>query len=265
MAITETVARNTIHEADLFDLCGRMSDQSVDMILADLPYGTTACSWDTVIPFEPMWAAFRRIIKPRGAIVLTASQPFTSALVMSNPKWFRYSWVWAKGRGTNFQLANTMPMKAHEDVLVFGRNTTRYFPQHWKSTPYQTKAGLRGGAIEGLGSSSAALYRSLTISSGDRFPISVISINRDGDCLHPTQKPVALFEYLIRTYTQPGELVFDPTAGSGTTAVAARQTGRDYIVGDSSPEYVAIMRERLGKPYTLPMMELEQACLSANA
>jgi site-specific DNA-methyltransferase (adenine-specific) len=263
MAITETVARNTIHEADLFDLCAQLDAGSVDMILADLPYGTTACSWDTVIPFEPMWAAFKRIIKPRGAIVLTASQPFTSALVMSWPQGFRYEWIWRKSRGTTFALADVMPLRTHESVLVFGKQTPHYEPIMLMGERYKTR---KNGAGTMGGSRINADDRTLEWRN-ERFPNSVIDVMslRQQDVLHPTQKPVALFEYLIRTYTQPGELVFDPTAGSGTTAVAARQTGRDYIVGDSSPEYVAIMRERLDKPYTLPMMELEQACLSANA
>jgi site-specific DNA-methyltransferase (adenine-specific) len=248
------IDRNTIHEADLFDLCGRMADRSVDMILADLPYGTTACSWDTVIPFAPMWAAFKRIIKPRGAIVLTASQPFTSALVMSNPRMFREEIIWDKIAVTGYFDANRRHMKRHESVLVFADGLTTYNPQMGSGEPYQVKQ--RGAQYEGYG--KALLMGS--VSSGERFPTSIVPVSAANPVLqpiHPTQKPVALFEYLIRTYTQPGELVFDPTAGSGTTAVAARQTGRDYIVGDSSPEYVAVMRDRLAKPYTLPMLELE--------
>jgi site-specific DNA-methyltransferase (adenine-specific) len=243
---------DTIHEADLFDLCGRMGDQSVDMILADLPYGTTACSWDTVIPFEPMWAAFRRIIKPRGAIVLTASQPFTSALVMSWPQGFRHEWIWEKSLATGYLNANIAPMKSHESALVFGVGGVDYFPVMERGRSYRATSGAVGGHVR-----DKTVGGYVTINDGARFPRSIIPVNSAIDPIHPTQKPVALFEYLIRTYTQPGELVFDPTAGSGTTAVAARNTGRHYIVGDSSAEYVAIMRERLGKPYTLPMLELE--------
>jgi site-specific DNA-methyltransferase (adenine-specific) len=251
------IERNTIHEADLFDLCGRMADQSVDMILADLPYGTTACSWDTVIPFEPMWAAFKRIIKPRGAIVLTASQPFTSALVMSWPQGFKYSWMWDKvNRYTGFLDAQRRPLRRHEDILVFGADWPDYYPQMEHGMPYVAKRS-------GKPTESYNLHDIRDgVNLGTRFPHSIVTVEGDvktANGLHPTQKPVALFEYLIRTYTRPGELVFDPTAGSGTTAVAARQTGRHYIVGDSSAEYVAIMRERLAKPYTLPMMELEAA------
>jgi site-specific DNA-methyltransferase (adenine-specific) len=255
------IARNTIHEADLFDLCAQLDAGSVDMILADLPYGTTACSWDTVIPFDPMWAAFRRIIKPRGAIVLTASQPFTSALVMSWPQGFRYSWVWVKNRGTNFANASLQPIRIIEDVLVFGG--AAYYPQGIVrvNRVMRNSRSSGGGVVRGTSAPRAGgslrTAGAAYVQEFSNFPDNVLRFPLEGTGVHPTQKPVALFEYLIRTYTQPGELVFDPTAGSGTTAVAARQTGREYIVGDSSPEYVAVMRERLGKPYTLPMLELE--------
>jgi site-specific DNA-methyltransferase (adenine-specific) len=250
------LARNSIHHADLFDLCAALDAGSVDMILADLPYGTTACSWDTVIPFAPMWAAFKRIIKPRGAIVLTASQPFTSALVMSWPQGFRYEWVWDKVAPVGMMNAKLQPMRQHENALVFCSEVPIYFPELTPdavSKPFGKLSTSKPGVYGVVGANKQV---------GIGYPRSIVSFmrpnNLTGGGLHPTQKPVALFEYLIRTYTQPGELVFDPTAGSGTTAVAARQTGRDYIVGDSSAEYVALMQERLGKPYTLPMLELER-------
>jgi site-specific DNA-methyltransferase (adenine-specific) len=253
---------DTIHEADLFDLCAQLDAGSVDMILADLPYGTTACSWDTVIPFDPMWAAFRRIIKPRGAIVLTASQPFTSALVMSWPQGFKYTWVWEKTNGTNWLNAPFQPLKVHEDVAVFSlspssysdtRDSMAYWPKLIDGPVYKRNTSKDGShQYHSSPSTNAPDGQSLD----KRYPRSVFRFNEQRG-LHPTQKPIDLFAYLIETYTQPGELVFDPTAGSGTTAVAARQTGRHYIVGDSSPEYVGVMRERLAKPYTLPMLELE--------
>lgn len=253
---------NTIHHADVFDLCAQLDAGSVDMILADLPYGTTACSWDTVIPFEPMWAAFRRIIKPRGAIVLTASQPFTSALVMSWPRGFKYQWYWLKPRPTGFSHAENMPLKDVEDVLAFSHgaighanlvpNRMNFYPQGLQSFGKLTRRTSKGFS----GTMERASQSNVYITEFTNYPRMTLRFNGETG-LHPTQKPVALFAYLIRTYTQPGELVFDPTAGSGTTAVAARQTGRHYIVGDSSAEYVAVMRERLAKPYTLPMLELE--------
>jgi site-specific DNA-methyltransferase (adenine-specific) len=242
-------AVNTIYNVDIFDLCAAMPPGSVDCIASDLPYGTTACAWDTVIPFAPMWAAFKRIIKPRGAIVLTASQPFTSALVMSNPKMFRYEWMWDKvNRYTNYGNVSFAPLKRHENILVFCGSKMNYFPQMAKGEPYTAK---RSGAKAGV-YANGGLFPKDGINLGERWPHSIIAIEADNKLesgLHPTQKPVDLFRYLIRTYTLPGELVFDPTCGSGTTAVAARAEGRNFIVGDSSPEYVAIAQERLRLPF----------------
>lgn len=237
-----------VHLADCLDLCERVyrAGVRVDMILADLPYGTTACAWDTIIPFEPMWKAFKKIIKPRGAIVLTASQPFTSALVMSNPKMFRYAWVWDKVHKGNIFLASFQPLKIHEDVLVFSIESHDYYPQMVK------------GQMRTKGGGYSKLWQSAMVSSvnDDYYPVSIVKYsNADHtDKVHPTQKPVDLFRYLIRTYTQPNELVFDPTCGSGTTADAAREEGRRFIVGDSSSEYVQVTRNRLAAPYTPSFM-----------
>lgn len=242
---------DSVHHSDALDLCNSLAPQSVDMILADLPYGTTACSWDEIIPFAPMWAAFKRVIKPRGAIVLTASQPFTSKLVCSNLEMFRYEWIARKSRATTFALADVMPMRSHETVLVFSVNGHNYYPQMETGERYKTR---RNGAGTMAGNKIQCDNRPLEFREV-RYPQSVIDVSslRQQDVLHPTQKPVDLFAYLIRTYTQPGELVLDPTCGSGTTAIAARQTGRHYIVGDSSAEYVAVTRQRLAQPYTLPL------------
>lgn len=230
---------NTIQHTDLLTLSGILDDQSVDMILCDLPYGTTACAWDTVIPFEPMWEQFKRVIKPRGAIVLTASQPFTSALVMSNVKWFRCEWIVVKPNGTGFLNASRQPMKNHESVIVFANGAHDYYPQKSKGKKYRK---IRGAEREFVRDPNVGGYT--TNNNGDRFPKSVIHYSWETG-LHPTQKPVPLFQYLIRTYTLPGELVFDPCVGSGTTAVAAHLTGRRYICGDTSEEYVNIARERV--------------------
>lgn len=235
------IRRNTIHHMDIFALCNALADQSVDMILCDLPYGTTACHWDTVIPFEPMWKAFKRVIKPRGAIVLTGSQPFTSALVMSNPTWFRYSWVWLKDNGTDFLNVNRKPFEAHEDIAIFYKAQPTYNPQFVNGEPYRAISGTAHRS--GLQQPGVA-DRTLTINSGLRYPQSY-QYFPSVKGKHPTQKPVALFEYLIKTYTQPGELVFDPCVGSGTTAIAARKCGRDFICGDSDKGYVEIARKRL--------------------
>lgn len=241
---------NRVHCCDFFDLCEVIPDKSIDMIACDLPYGTTACAWDTVIPFKPMWQQFKRVIKPKGAIALTASQPFTSALVMSNPAWFRHEWIWEKDNGTGHLNANKAPLKAHESVLIFCEGEpAEYNPQFTKGKPYRATSGAVGGYVRDKSTAGHT-----TTNSGIRFPRSVIRFNKETG-LHPTQKPVALFEYLIRTYTQPGDVVFDPTCGSGTTAIAARNEGRSFICGDQSPEYVEIARNRLAQPYNLRMFQ----------
>lgn len=241
-----TNGADTIVCADIFDLCAEQPDASVDMILCDLPYGTTACTWDTVIPFEPMWKAFKRIIKPRGAIVLTASQPFTSKLVCSNLEQYKHSWSWVKEVGTNFLNSSREPMKEHEDVLVFCISVPEYYPQFISRVdkerakyPYKPNQNI-GGKVYGNYDFPVRMSKNLEL----RIPSSVLRFNREMG-KHPTQKPTPLFEYLIRTYTQPGELVFDPCVGSGTTAIAARKVGRHFVCGDSSPEYVKVANERL--------------------
>lgn len=238
---------NTIQHTDLLTLCGALPSQSIDMILCDLPYGTTACAWDSIIPLEPMWEQFKRVIKPRGAIVLTASQPFTSKLVMSNPEMFRCEWIWEKPKGSGYLNANRLPLKAHEACLVFAFGLHDYYPQMKSGKPYRATRGAAGGYVQ---DKTVAGY--LTVNNGDRYPTTVIDFDIETG-LHPTQKPVALFEYLIRTYTQAGELILDPCIGSGTTAIAARQTGRQFIGGDLTLEYVEIARKRLAMPYTPPL------------
>lgn len=255
---------NTVYCCDLFELCDGLPDASVDMILCDLPYGTTACAWDTVIPFEPMWARFKRVIKPRGAIVLTASQPFTSALVMSNPRMFRYEWVWCKSVGTGGMNANKMPIKKHEQALVFYKELPTYNAQFTYGTPYTMRRNKPAlGSVYGK---TGVKNGFVSVNKGVRYPDSLLFVDNETG-LHPTQKPVALFRYLIRTYTQPGELVVDPCVGSGTTAVAAAAEGRQYLCGDKEAGYVEIARARVagrldeyqakqeGKPFTLSLFD----------
>ena len=244
---------NSVQQVDALDLLRGLPAGSVDAIITDLPYGTTACSWDQIIPFEPMWAGVKRVLKPRGVFVTTASQPFTSKLVMSNPKWFRCEWIWRKPAGTGYLNANRQPMKNHESVIVFAKGEHYYNPQKQKGIPYRATSGAVGGFV---GDKTVGGY--LTVSDGDRFPLSVISFDTDTG-YHPTQKPVALYEYLIRTYTQPNDLVVDFCCGSGTTAVAAQQESRRFIAGDQSAEYVAIARKRLAQPYTLNFMTMLEA------
>lgn len=235
-----------LYHGDCLEVMAQLPDASVDMILCDLPYGTTACKWDTVIPFEPLWAQYRRIAKRNAAIVLTASQPFTTALIASNMREFRYCWVWDKERGSNFQNARRQPMKSHEDVCVFYRAQPVYTPQWWYSTPYKVSGGVRSKAIEGLsGGSCANIHPGTESADGRRYPLSIVRLPRDSSRIHPTQKPVALMEYLIRTYTQEGETVLDNCMGSGTTGVACVNTGRKFIGIERDDKYFAIASERI--------------------
>lgn len=220
------------YNADCFDIMREMPDGCCDMILADLPYGTTACKWDTVIPFEPMWKEFHRIAKPNAAIVLTASQPFTSALVMSNVKAFRYCWVWDKKKGGNIMNLKSQPYKVHEDICVFSKEKHAYHP-------IMTEQKERTGKTYSKGEANGIKNYGDERTYNQKYPKSILeeSNAHQGGKFHPTQKPVALFEYLIRTYTNPGELVFDPTAGSLTTGVAAENLGRRWVCCEQLEEY----------------------------
>lgn len=265
-AFTGTPEKNQVYNLDLFDLCAAMPSGSVDMILCDLPYGTTACSWDEVIPLEPMWTAFKRVIKPRGAIVLTATDPFSIGLKVTNLAWYKYSWVWVKSNLGDIMNAKNKPMRQHEDVLIFSQGTTAnkspnrmpYYPQGLIKTNIQrgktdNNIGKHGGSFRPHRDSYHDYVQEWT-----GYPSTVLNFASESG-LHPTQKPVQLFQYFIRTYTQVGQVVFDPCVGSGTTAVAAREEGRSFIVGDSSLEYVEIARARLAAPYTpsfMPQLDL---------
>ena len=248
---------NQIICGDCLEVMKDIPDKSIDMILCDLPYGTTACKWDMIIPFEPLWEQYKRIIKDNGAIVLTASQPFTSALVMSNVMMFKYEWIWEKDGGSNFATVKYMPMKEHENILVFGKNKLNYFPIRQKRT------GSRKGKITTTIDSGRknSVYGTqcggLKLQVGRlRTPRSIQRFTRERG-LHPTQKPVALFEYLIKTYTDEGDLVLDNCIGSGTTGVAAKQLGRNYIGIEKEPEYVEIARKRIASVVYQPELDLK--------
>lgn len=217
-----------------------LAPQSVDMILCDLPYGTTQCKWDSVIPFDALWANYRRVIKPGGAIVLTAAQPFTSALVMSNAKDFRYSWVWEKDNGTGFLNAKRQPLRKTEDVLVFSTPTAPPY------NPVFTHGAKPYRAAHKINSTVYSSHSEcVTESDGRRYPVNILRFPRDASKVHPTQKPVALFEYLIKTYTQPGAVILDNCAGSGTTGAAAINTGRNFVMIEREQKYVDIIKNRV--------------------
>lgn len=232
---------NQVLHGDCLELMKDIPDKSIDMILADLPYGTTACKWDTIIPFEPLWEQYKRIIKDNGAIVLTASQPFTSKVVMSNLVMFRYQWIWEKNNASNFQLVNYQPLKIHEDILIFSKKRHVYFPQGIKDCNIMQSNLNKAGNLGHLSSESKRKEYKQTKTN---YPKSIIKKNREVG-MHPTQKPVALFEYLIKTYTNEGDLVLDNCAGSGTTGVACKNTGRNYILMEKEQEYVEIIKKRL--------------------
>lgn len=226
-------------KGDCLERMKEIQDGSVDLILCDLPYGTTQNKWDSVIPFDQLWTHYKRICK--GAIVLTASQPFTSALVMSNRAWFRQALVWKKNIASNFLNANRQHLSRHEDVLVFGAKQTTFNKQMGSGKAYTQKRTGRDDTGDNYGGIAA---RTDTVNDGGRNPISVLEFDREVG-QHPTQKPVALMEYLIRTYTNEGDTVLDNCMGSGTTGVACKNTGRKFIGIEMDDNYYDIAKNRI--------------------
>ena len=227
---------------DCLELMKDIPNGSIDMILCDLPYGTTACKWDTIIPFDKLWEQYERIIKPNGAIVLTASQPFTSALVMSNPKIFRYEWIWEKTKASNFQLAKLNPLKFHENILVFYKKPPTY--NQLTLEDCYIKSG-RGTDVRQLKHCKDSKDYVTTKTGYNRSIIKVANPSGKGHP-HPTAKPIPLMETLIKTYTNENELVLDNTAGSGTTAIACLNTNRQFIVMEKEQKYYDIILKRVG-------------------
>lgn len=239
---------NRVYHSDALLLCSALEAQSVDLFFTDMPYNTTACEWETEIDLDAFWYQVKRIIKPTTPVILTGSQPFTSKLVMSNPRMFRYEWIWEKTQGTGYLNANRNPMKSHENILIFYETLGTYTPQMERGKSYRATRGAVGGFVH---DKTVGGYQ--TVNEGLRYPKTVLRFKSETG-YHPTQKPVPMLEYLINTYSCKGDLVVDPFSGSGTTAIAARNTGRNFICGDSSAEYVAVARKRLAQPFTIPMM-----------
>lgn len=231
---------NKIYNKDCLEGMKRIADGSVDMILCDLPYGTTRNKWDSVIPLEALWEQYRRIIKSNGAIVLTAQTPFDKVLGASNLSMLKYEWIWVKQQGTGHLNAKKMPLKNHENILVFYNKLPTYNPQMDKGKPYSNnhKPGDSGNNYGTVGYSNV---HNVTT----RYPKTVQKFLHDKSKLHPTQKPVALFEYLIKTYTNTGELVLDNCMGSGTTAIACMNTGRNFIGFEMDKRYYDIACKRI--------------------
>lgn len=232
----------TLWNGDCLELMQDIPDGSVDMVLCDLPYGTTQNKWDSVIPFEPLWKQYWRVLKRNGAVVLTAQCPFDKVLGVSQLQYLKYEWIWRKESGTGFLNAKKMPLKDCENILIFYKEQPIYNPQMRTGfKPYSIK---KGSSTENYNKDSKTNIS--TDSNGERYPLSCIKFPRDRDKLHPTQKPVALMEYLIRTYTNQGDTVLDNTMGSGTTGVACRNTGRSFVGIEKDTTYFEIAKGRIG-------------------
>lgn len=220
-----------LHNMDCIEFMETLEDKSIDAIITDIPYGTTACKWDVIIPLDKMWEQVKRVCK--GVFVTTASQPFMSVLVASNLKWFRYEWVWEKTNSGDFMTAESRPRKMHENIAVFSENGHTYNPQMETGKRYIDKARKRSNRIV-----DSAMPKLGIVNNGTRYPNSVqLFSNGNNKIEHPTQKPVALYEYLIRTYTNEGDTVLDFCMGSGTTGVACIKTDRNFIGCDNDTEY----------------------------
>jgi len=249
---------NVVYNEDCLEGMNRIEDKSVDMILCDLPYGTTACKWDTIIPFEPLWKQYERIITDIGCICLFGSEPFSSYLRISNIKLYKYDWIWEKGRASGFVHAKNKPLKAHENISIFSKGTTVHKSQSTKRMYYEPIMGdgkpyikkitqVNTGKINHNPSkSNLDFVGSVNENKGTRYPRSVLkySLHNVG-LLHPTQKPLELIEYLIKTYTKEGDIVLDNCMGSGTTAIACMNTNRNFIGFEIDKGYYDIILERI--------------------
>lgn len=235
-----------VYKGDCLELMKYIPDGSIDMILADLPYGTTACKWDVIIPFEPLWEQYERIIKPNGAIILMCGEPFTSQLINSNLPMFKYKWIWDKKFAGNFVTANKRPLNTFEEIAVFYNSQPTYNPQKTKRDKPIT-SGKRCHPRNRTGTDENITYEAEKKTYDDKHPTTIISIPRQigKGTSHPTQKPVALLEYLIKTYTNEGETVLDNTMGSGSTGVACLNTNRNFIGMELDDKYFEIAEKRI--------------------
>ena len=231
-----------LYKGDCLELMKNIPDKSIDMILCDLPYGTTECKWDNIIPFEDLWKEYKRIIKDNGAILLFSQQPFTSFLTCSNINMFRYEYIWEKSSSTGFLNAKKMPLKKHENILVFYKKLPTYNPQFTQGKPYTTKRTGTPSIYR------QDLVRTDTINNGFRYPTDILLFkNPNNKNVHPTQKPVPLLEYLIKTYTNEGDLVLDNCMGSGSTGVACVNLNRKFIGIEMDEKYFNIAKDRINK------------------
>lgn len=242
-----------LYLGDCLDVMKTFPDNEIDLILCDLPYSMVSCQWDNIIPLEPLWEQYNRISKENAAMVFTASQPFTTLLISSNIKNFRYEWIWEKPQGTNPMAAKIMPLKSHENILVFYRKSPTYNPQMWYSDPY---SGFKS-STKNIGEAYGDLKSQHRDNpDGSRYPKTVLQFKQEKG-FHPTQKPVPLMEYLIKTYSDEGETVLDNTMGSGTTGVAAIQCGRKFIGIESDKGYYDIAVKRIRQAEKEKKMSLD--------
>lgn len=223
----------------------------VDCIITDLPYGTSSCSWDTIIPFDEMWNRVYKLVKPNAGIILFGTEPFSSYLRLSNIKHYKYDWKWEKSNGSNFLNNSHQPLKVHEDILVFTKysktkKTSIYYPQITKGVPYKQKETPRN-LKQSLSNINSDIKNLKTINTGTRQPKSILKFTSDKEKLHPTQKPIKLLMYLIKTYTKENEIVLDFTMGSGSTGVACKYTNRRFIGIEKDKEYFDIAKKRITK------------------
>lgn len=240
-----------IYHGDCLVEMDKIADHSVDMILCDLPYGSTACKWDVCIPFEPLWQQYWRVLKPNGAVVLFGSQPFTTKLITSQLENFKLEIIWEKSRAANLMLAKKQILKVHENIIVFYKKPPTYNPNKWliserfidrrKKLIQENKKKI---GVTGIDKKDDLFIR--PIDNGERYPMSVLSCATEGNAVHPTQKPVALLEYLIKTYTNENETVLDNCMGSGSTGVACVNTNRNFIGIEKDDKYFEIAKNRIG-------------------
>ena len=228
-----------IYNDDCLKVMPKLPDHSVDMVLADLPYGTTRNHWDSLLPFDELWKQYERLLKVGGVVALFGDEPFSSSLRLSNPKWYRYDWYWIKNRGSGFLNAKRMPLKAVENISIFYPKIPLYNPQMLSGKPYKAKNDTK--------SNNWGSYKTgwVTDNKGIRYPVNAIHFNKLAKTVHPTQKPVDLLQYLIKTYTNEGMTVLDNTMGSGSTGVAAKLLNRNFIGIEKDKKYFEIAKERI--------------------
>lgn len=254
---------NSLMHGDCLELLENIKPSSIDMILCDLPYGTTACEWDKIIPIDKLFTLYKQVLKFNGSIVLTAKQPFTTMLIQSNMDIFKYCWVWIKNRPTGCQHSKNMPMSKHEDIIVFSQAPCGHVSQLSDRRMHYNPQGCVHVGMTSVNKSAHGKYM------GERpnqigkiyekytnYPNTVLYFDKEECHLHPTQKPVALFEYLIKTYTNEGDTVLDNCAGSGTTAIAAINTKRNYCIMEKEQQYIDIIKKRIEDRNSIKSVEL---------